>query len=169
MPDLNYSIDLHDAIMHGWWRDPEYIRERKAFVARHPVCIRCGKPCTTPGHSHGDYRDFRTYLDAVKTDKCDPLCNLCTKKERAGLRPCPVCIAKHKEDPTVKIHYIPADSAEGHCRYCDPQYNPERIRYKRELKNRIKRAISRENYNRTHPHIKIVNIKTGQGETRARV
>ena len=102
MPDLNHVIDAHTSQMRGWWRDPEYIRERKAFVKRRPACDRCGRPATTPGHSHEDYRDFETYLNAVKTDKCDALCSACNKAERAQRRPCPSCCEKYKRDPTSK-------------------------------------------------------------------
>ena len=101
MPDLNHVIDAHISQMQEWWRDPEYIRERKAFVKRRPVCDRCGRPATTPGHSHEDYRDFETYLNTVKTDKCDALCSACNKAERAQRRPCPSCCENYKKDPTT--------------------------------------------------------------------
>ena len=166
MPDLNHSINPHDAVMHQWWRDPEYIRERKAFVGRHPKCVRCGKTCTTPGHSHEDYKDLQTYLNAVKSDKCDPLCSLCNKKERAGLHPCPVCVAQHRANPEHPIHYIRAD--QEFCGACSPDFNPEKSKQKKELDRRVKQALARDRYNKAHPEVKVVNLKTGKWEMKKR-
>jgi hypothetical protein len=60
MPDLNHSIEKHTIQMRRWWRDPEYIKERKAFVIRHPACV------ITPGRSGKEYRikesDLEDYL-----------------------------------------------------------------------------------------------------------
>jgi hypothetical protein len=153
MPDLNHSIDLHNRVMHTWWKKPEYIEARKAFVARHQVCIRCGRPCTTPGHSHEDYRDYQTYLNAVITDKCDPLCSRCNNMERSNRRPCPVCVAQYTKDPTVHIHYITPD--QWVCRFCDPQFNQEKAIRKKELLARAKKELGRTVYNRVHGMVKI--------------
>ena len=108
-PDLNRVIDNHHAVMKMWWRLPEYKKARVAFVQRYPVCIRCGRPSTTPGHSHEDYRDYKTYLAAVVENKCVPLCNACNLKERNNLRPCPQCIQAYQQDPEWKIRYISFD------------------------------------------------------------
>ena len=154
MPDLNHVIDAHTSQMQEWWWDPEYIRERKAFVKRRPVCDRCGRPATTPGHSHEDYRDFETYLNAVKTDKCDALCSACNKAERAQRRPCPSCCEKYKRDPTTKIHYITPD--QEMCRYCEPSYNPEVAKVRRERGNKIKRELNQGGYIKAHPFKKAI-------------
>ena len=169
MPDLNHVIDAHTSQMQEWWRDPEYIRERKAFVKRRPVCDRCGRPATTPGHSHEDYRDFETYLNAVKTDKCDALCSACNKAERAQRRPCPSCAEKYKKwlcdqcentadcdekcHPVMKaalwiespkIHYIA--QSEEICHYCGLSFDPEKAKYKKEHWNRIRNAQNHRAY-----------------------
>ena len=102
MPDLNHSIAAHTRTMNTWWTKPEYIRERKAFIRRNPVCVRCGRPATTPGHSAADYSSYETYLWVVVNDMADPLCNACNLCERKGLRPCPVCVREKK----LKIRYI---------------------------------------------------------------
>ena len=154
MPDLNHVIDAHTSQMQGWWRDPEYIRERKAFVKRRPVCDRCGRPATTPGHSHEDYRDFETYLNTVKTDKCDALCSACNKAERAQRRPCPSCCEKYKRDPTTKIHYI--TQSEEICHYCSPGYDPETVKVRHERGNKIKRGLNQGGYIKTHPTKKAI-------------
>ena len=91
-PDLNLAAANHHSTMKEWWKKKEYIRERKAFVKRNPRCVRCGRPAVTPGHSAEDYHSFETYLTAVKTDKCDPLCSGCNLSEKRGKKPCPVCV-----------------------------------------------------------------------------
>jgi hypothetical protein len=179
MPDLNHVIDAHTSQMQEWWRDPEYIRERKAFIKRRPVCDRCGRPATTPGHSHEDYRDFETYLNAVKTDKCDALCSACNKAERAGRRPCPSCVENYKKwlcdrcenmadcdeqcHPVIKvalwvespkIHYI--TQLEEICRYCQPGYNKEAAKARRKQGNRIKRELNQGVYVKAHPFKKAI-------------
>ena len=153
-PNLNAVIDTHNETMKGWWKLPEYIRERKAFVIRYPVCIRCGRPAVTPGHSHEDYRDFQTYLNAVKTDKCDPLCSSCNKAERAGKRPCPECVKAHKGNPETKIHYITQE--QDRCRYCEPGYDPEKIKENRQKRYALKKTADRQRYNAAHPMVKRV-------------
>ena len=117
MPDLNHSILAHNAIIKIWWQDPVYIRERIAFVKRNPICSRCGRPTVTPGHSPEDYQSFERYLDAVVTDKCEPLCSGCNLMEKKGFHPCPGCVEKH---PGEKPNYIP-EQVEL-CRDCrDPK------------------------------------------------
>lgn len=153
MPDLTRRLLNRTNEMQGWWKRVDYINERKAFVKRHPVCIRCGKPTTTPGHSHEDYKDFETYLAAVKTDKCDPLCSMCNLMERSGRRPCPSCLEKHKTDPTVKIHYITIEQET--CRYCEPDYDPEKSKIRKDKSARIKKDLGRNQYNRAHPTVKV--------------
>jgi hypothetical protein len=153
-PDLNYSISTRNAQMREWWKRPEYIAERKAFVTRRPVCDRCGRPATTPGHSHEDYRDFETYLDAVKTDKCDALCSACNRMERSGRQPCPSCVEKHKQDPEASIHYI--RQGQDRCRYCEPGYDREAGKYRHERSNRTRNEINRNRYARAHPTVKRV-------------
>jgi len=153
-PNLNAAIDNRTAAMQSWWRLPEYIKERKAFVKRRPICDRCGRPASTPGHSHEDYRDFETYLNAVKTDKCESLCSACNKMERSGRRPCPACVEKYARDPTVRIHYITRDQET--CRYCEPGYDPERVKYLRESGRRMVNRINRKMYRKLHPGKEIV-------------
>jgi hypothetical protein len=125
-PDLNHSISIHHQIMTMWWRLPEYKKARVAFVQRNPVCIRCGRPTTTPGHDHEDYKDYKTYLAAVVTDKCDPLCNSCNLNERSGRKPCPICVAERKD----RIRYIP--QGDDRCYSCTPmnERKKRRVRYK---------------------------------------
>ena len=143
-PDLNAVIDAHTEQMKGWWKLPEYIAERIAFIKRRPVCDRCGRPSSTPGHSHEDYRDFETYLNAVKTDKCESLCSACNRAERAGKRPCPSCVEKHQKDPEAPIHYITRDQET--CRYCEPGYDPEKAKFKKQHWNRIRNANNHRIY-----------------------
>ena len=107
MPDLNAAINGHHKEMQRWWALPEYICEREKFVLRNPVCVRCGRPAVTPGHSHEDYILYEKYLDAVRTDKCDPLCSACNLMERKGMRPCPVCVKEYHDKKRTKIRYIP--------------------------------------------------------------
>ena len=143
-PDLNPVINNRLAEIGKWCRTPRHIKARNAQIAKHPKCSRCGRPATTPGHSHEDYRDFETYLNAVKTDKCESLCSACNKAERAGKRPCPSCVEKHKQDPEAPIHYITRDQET--CRYCEPGYDPEKAKYKREHWNRIRNANNHRIY-----------------------
>ena len=103
-PDLLLASTNHHKEMALWWKRPEYIRERKAFVKRNPVCIRCGSPSQTPGHSAEDYRHgFNHYLEQVKNNSCDPLCNSCNRNEQKSKKPCPVCV---KENRGGKPWYI---------------------------------------------------------------
>lgn len=96
MPDLNHSIAQHQKEMALWWKRPEYIKARKEFCKRNPICVRCGRKCTTPGHAAEDYHSFETYLSAVTRDKCDPLCNGCNHAEQNGKKACPVCVRENK-------------------------------------------------------------------------
>lgn len=105
MPDLVLAIANHHKLMQMWWKRPDYIKERKAFVARNPVCVRCGRPTVTPGHRQQDYFSYQTYLQAVKSDECDPLCAGCNLMERKGMKPCPVCVKEKVE----KVRYIGQD------------------------------------------------------------
>jgi len=107
MPDLNAAINGHHKEMQRWWALPEYICEREKFVLRNPACIRCGRPAVCPGHAHEDYILFERYLDAVRTDKCDPLCSACNLMERKGMRPCPFCVKEYHDKQRTKIKYIP--------------------------------------------------------------
>ena len=113
-PDLNHSIAVHNTKMAQWWKIPEYIIERMAFIKRNPVCCRCGRPATTPGHSPEDYLSYDRYLAVVKNDKCDSLYAACNFMEKKGKKPCPECVKQKKE----KIRYIPQD--QEMCFYCLP-------------------------------------------------
>jgi hypothetical protein len=93
--------------MQTWWKMPDYIHEREGFVIRNPDCVRCGRATTTPGHCHEDYILYEKYLDAVRTDKCDPLCSACNLMERKGMRPCPYCVKEYHDKKREKIKYIP--------------------------------------------------------------
>ena len=102
-PDLVHAIQEHNRIMSLWWKVPRYIVERKAFVKRNPVCKRCRRPTTTPGHSHDDYQyGFEHYLQKVIKDECEPLCNSCNFHERKGKKPCPECV----KEGNGNIRYI---------------------------------------------------------------
>jgi hypothetical protein len=108
MPNLTHSIAAHNQEMHRWWRIPDYIHERELFVIRNPDCIRCGRPTTTPGHAHEDYIMYEAYLNAVKTDKADPLCSACNFMEKKSCKPCPKCVIAYREsNGQTKIRYIP--------------------------------------------------------------
>jgi len=133
MPDLNLAIINHHKEMALWWKRPEYIRERKAFVIRNPVCIRCGRKATTPGHSQEDYHSFETYLSAVITDKCDPLCSGCNRAESKGKKPCPLCV---KENPGGKPWYIGQEQE-----YCYLHRPAEEIRQSQERKEVFKMLV----------------------------
>lgn len=114
-PDLPLAIANHNAEMKDWWRRPEYIKARKAFVLRNPICKRCGRPTQTPGHCHDDYQHgFENYLQRVIEDDCEPLCNRCNLNERKGKKPCQECV-KQKKD---YIRYIGQD--QDTCFYCVP-------------------------------------------------
>jgi len=103
VPDLLKAIGNHHAEMEKWWKKSEYIRERKSFCKRNPVCIRCGRKTQTPGHSHDQYQHgFDYYIACVITDRCEPLCNGCNLAEKRGLKPCPVCV----KEKCRKIRYI---------------------------------------------------------------
>jgi hypothetical protein len=102
-PDLVKAIKNHQAEMALWWTKSEYVKARKAFCKRNPVCIRCGRKTQTPGHSHDQYQHgFDYYIACVITDRCEPLCNGCNLAEKRGLKPCPVCV----KEKCRKIRYI---------------------------------------------------------------
>ena len=106
MPDLNYSIEQHKKKVRFWWKLPEYICERKAFVERNPVCSRCGRPAVTPGHDHEAYIMYESYLNSVKTDSCESLCSACNLMERKNMKPCPQCCKEYHQGKKKKIKYI---------------------------------------------------------------
>jgi hypothetical protein len=74
--------------------------------------------------------------------------------ERSGRRPCPACVEKYARDPTVRIHYITRDQET--CRYCEPGYDPERVKYLRESGWRMVNRINRKMYRKLHPGKEIV-------------
>jgi hypothetical protein len=146
MPDLVTSIKVHNAIMHLWWQDPVYIKERIAFVIRNPKCSRCGRPTVTPGHSHEDYEHgFQYYLEAVITDKCEPLCAACNLMERKGMKPCSGCVKAHQiTNGATKIRYIPQFMELcGDC--CDPGEKALRKQEQEQFDAHIKKARKEKN------------------------
>ena len=156
MPDLNSVIHKHELQMRNWWTRPEYIAARKAFIKRRPVCDRCGRKATTPGHSREDYeRGFEGYLAAVISDKCESLCSTCNRMERSGRKPCPVCVVKFHQGLQDKIHYI--TEGQEMCRYCeDPNY-VEKAKARKDKLNRQRNANNRVRYRKYHPKKEVVN------------
>lgn len=131
--------------MNRWWSEPEYIKERILFVQRNPVCIRCGRPAVTPGHSAEDYRHgFIGYLEAVKTDKCDPLCSACNLMERSNFHPCPSCVRLYHLGQKEKIRYIPEQSEV--CSECrDPEDKELREREQEQFVRLIRKRREEQN------------------------
>jgi hypothetical protein len=123
----NLAIANHHKSMEQWWKIPEYKKARIAFVKRNPICIRCGRPTTTPGHSAEDYLSYETYLQAVTSDKCDPLCSGCNLMERKGKKPCPVCVMEKAE----RIRYIAQDKE-----YCY-DHRPEEEKFQAKLRKEV--------------------------------
>jgi hypothetical protein len=129
--------------MNTWWTKPEYIRERKAFIRRNPVCVRCGRSATTPGHSAADYSSYETYLWVVVNDMADPLCNACNLCERKGLRPCPACVREKK----LKIRYIRPE--QEYCYDHRPEAEKVKSRERKEVfKQLVKQSHSIQNAKR---------------------
>ena len=145
MPDLNLAITNHHNTMNMWWKKKEYIRERKAFVKRNPVCIRCGRPSQTPGHSAENYRHgFNHYLEQVKNNSCDPLCNSCNKNENKGKKPCPVCVQLYNGG---QIRYIGQE--QEHCYLHRPAEEVKRSEDRKEVfKALVKQSQSIQNARR---------------------
>jgi hypothetical protein len=134
-PDCNLAIFNHNKTMQQWWKHPVYIRERKLFVIRNPICIRCGRKSQTPGHSHDQYqRGFDYYLHQVVEDRCEPLCNACNLMERSGRRPCPECVKEKKP----KIRYIRPEQE-----YCYDHRPAEEIRQSEERKEVFKMLVKK--------------------------
>jgi hypothetical protein len=133
MPDLNKSIQNHHAEMESWWKKPEYVKARKEFVKRNPICVRCGRKCQTPGHSHDDYvHGYEHYLQQVRNDACDPLCNSCNHAESRGLKPCPVCV----KEKCRKIRYI-----SPYGEYCYDHRPVEEVRQSEDRKEAFKQLV----------------------------
>jgi len=132
MPDLNAAITNHHKTMQQWWSVPQYIRERKAFVKRNPVCSRCGRASTTPGHAAEDYHSFETYLAAVISNKCEPLCSGCNLMEKKGRKPCPICVSVKAE----KIYYIGQESE-----YCYLHRPAEEVKRSEDRKEAFKQLV----------------------------
>jgi len=139
----NIAIANHHRSMQRWWTLPKYKQARKEFVIRNPVCIRCGRPTQTPGHSPEDYLSFNTYLSAVETDKCDPLCNACNLMEHKGMKPCPICVKNYHDilfanvipNEFRKIWYIAQDKE--HCFEHRPEEEKIRAEQKKEFWNNL--------------------------------
>jgi hypothetical protein len=119
--------------MESWWRKPEYKKARIEFVKRNPVCVRCGRKTQTPGHSADDYRHgYDHYLEQVRNDACDPLCNSCNHAESRGLRPCPVCV----KEKVKKIRYI-----SPYGEYCYDHRPVEEVRKSEDRKEVFKQLV----------------------------
>lgn len=155
LPDLNSSIDNHHDKMKGWWRHPRHIAARKAQVAKHPFCSRCGRPASLILHEYPDdyQHGFEHYVSLIERGERPTGCPACNRMERSGRRPCPSCVEKYKKDPTVKIHYITQDQET--CRCCEPGYDPEKSKIRKEQSARTKKDIGRNQYNRAHPTVKV--------------
>jgi 5-methylcytosine-specific restriction endonuclease McrA len=52
----------------------EWERERRAFLASHPTCVRCGDPATTVDHIRPHRGDERLFWDQ---SNWQPLCSHC--------------------------------------------------------------------------------------------
>jgi len=155
VPDLNASIKAMNTEMHRWWRDPRHIAARKAEIEKHPLCSRCGRKATLILHeSPGDYEHgFEHYVELIEKGERPTGCSICNRMERSGRRPCPDCVTKHKQDPEAKIHYI--TQAQEVCRYCEPDYDPEKCKVSKEKSTHLKKDIGRSQYNRAHPFVKM--------------
>jgi hypothetical protein len=146
-PDLNHSISVHNKTMQKWWAFPDYIHERQEFVRRNPLCIRCGRPAVTPGHSQEDYILYERYLNAVKTDKCDPLCSACNLMERKNLHPCPSCVNQYHLGKKNKIKYISQDAEV--CYDCRPEKEKQATEKKgKEFKKFVRKVQDEQNKKR---------------------
>ena len=130
MPDCRLAIQNHNKTMVNWWRKPEYIKARKEFCKKHPVCVRCGRKTQTPGHIYEDYmHGYDHYLLMVTDGICDALCNSCNLNQKKSRKPCPVCVKVQAN----KIYYIPQ-----HLDYCYLHRPAEEIRQSEERKEAFK-------------------------------
>ena len=59
------------------------------------------------------------------------------------------CVEKHRQDPTVPIHYITQDR--DICHYCEPSYNPGAVKVRHERGKKIKRELNHGGYIKAHP------------------
>lgn len=150
-PDLNPVINNRLAEIGKWCRTPRHIKARNAQIAKHPKCSRCGRPATCILHeSPGDYEQgYDHYIGLIERGERPTGCAACNRAERAGKRPCPSCIEKHRKDPEAPIHYITPDLEI--CHYCQPGYDKEKAKFLHEHKNRVKANISRKRYRLLHP------------------
>jgi hypothetical protein len=155
MPDLNAVIRAHNTEMHRWWRDPRHIAARETQIKKHPLCFRCGRKAVLILHEYPDdyQHGFDHYLALIVNEERPTGCAICNQMERSGRWPCPDCVKKYQKDPTVKIHYITHE--QERCRYCEPEYDPEAIRLRKERALRTKRKSGRDRYNKAHPTIKV--------------
>ena len=158
MPDLNQAIDNHHKTMQKWWTFPDYIHERQEFVRRNPTCIRCGRPAVTPGHSHEDYILYERYLNAVKDDKCDPLCSACNLMERKNCRPCPNCCIEYHLGKKNKIKYITQD--EEVCYGCrDPKEKEQSEKNQQEFKKFVRKVQDEQNKKKRKFYRDVIKVK----------
>jgi hypothetical protein len=74
--------------------------------------------------------------------------------ERSGRRPCPSCVEKHKKNQESPIHYITQDQEQ--CHYCEPDYDPEKSKIRKDKSAQIKKDIGHNQYNHAHPTVKVV-------------
>jgi hypothetical protein len=153
----NIRIQNHHQNLRATWNTPEWRKESAAYKARHPAkCSRCGtEGMIIPGHTDEDYRDMPTYIQKVRDDQVQSLCQRCNRNEAKGKHPCPSCIEKHAADPKHRINYVTRDQEV--CRQCEPGYNPETSKFRHEQRNRIKNARNRVNYRKYHPGKTVVN------------
>lgn len=153
----NNRIDLHTHTMEAWWRRPEYIRERQAFVKAKPTCGRCGRPATTPLHRHEDYVSFERYISVVRDRSAESGCSTCNKMERSNRRPCPECVQRYHAGEQETIHYITLDREI--CAYCEDPDFLHHVTARREQRNASKNTYQRQQYRKYHPQKVIRNGK----------
>jgi hypothetical protein len=145
-PDLNPVITTRLEKISRWCRTPRHIKARNAQIAKHPKCSRCGRPATCILHQYpDDYRHGEDhYIGLIERGERPTGCMICNRMERSGRRPCPSCVEKYARDPTVRIHYITQDQET--CRYCEPGYDKEKVKFKKEHWNRIRNANNHRIY-----------------------
>jgi hypothetical protein len=130
------------------WEDPTYRAIVERFIAANPVCEYCGRPSSLAHHdADWMYQSIDEYYNPANMTPC---CASCHRMYRRGYVICPVC----------KEHYIKRSS--DHCRNCDPAFNAESARQASVKRVRARKALGRARYNKLHPQVKVVDLRTGK-------
>lgn len=148
----NIRIENRKAENKTIWASPEWKKAKAEGLLKHPYCWYCGAASQVPHHE-----DFETYghPEYLELDGTRWLCNCCHQGVHKGRFKCPIC---------GKVRSKLADTP---CYRCISPGDKQRIKERKDDRNRILNEISRSKSRKYRPK-KVINKQTGEWVTISR-